>query len=229
MGKYIREDALQEQRRAKIETIPYVQEKLERWANKVIVGYEGKPTEQHKEGDVWEENDKTWTIKNGIKQTVDKLQYAKTPWFCPKCGRVMNHPLHDKFYRIRGACFDCVIDWEGKMRVGGVWPTYEKKLLRENEKSWLEDQIQRERSIIDEFTEPQIHFENGGWEKLATKEQFVSWFETVAKDIETLRGRLSQIKKEEKEDANEYQKLDEWLLQNPWTTQPTRADGSQKS
>ena len=36
------------------------------------VGYK-KKTEDYKEGDIWIENRKTWTIKNGIKQTISKL------------------------------------------------------------------------------------------------------------------------------------------------------------
>ena len=36
------------------------------------IGYT-KEYVEHKEGDVWEENGKQWTIKNGIKQTVTKL------------------------------------------------------------------------------------------------------------------------------------------------------------
>ena len=38
----------------------------------IQTGYE-KKDEVHKEGDVWIEDGKKWTIKNGIKQTVTKL------------------------------------------------------------------------------------------------------------------------------------------------------------
>ena len=37
----------------------------------VQVGYE-KQNQEYQEGDVWEDSGKTWTIKNGIKQTVTK-------------------------------------------------------------------------------------------------------------------------------------------------------------
>ena len=40
------------------------------------VGY-NKKEENHKEGDVWTEGRKTWTIKNCIKQTVSKLDAIK--------------------------------------------------------------------------------------------------------------------------------------------------------
>ena len=56
------------------------------------IGYNKKQVE-HKEGDVWTENKKTWTIKNGIKQTVSKLDSIKKevfmPLCCPNCGKVM--------------------------------------------------------------------------------------------------------------------------------------------
>ena len=40
------------------------------------VGYTAK-REDHKEGDIWEEGGKKWTIKDGIKQTYTKLDKAK--------------------------------------------------------------------------------------------------------------------------------------------------------
>ena len=39
-------------------------------------GYK-KVTQRHKEGDIWEENGKTWTIKNGLKQNVLNLILLK--------------------------------------------------------------------------------------------------------------------------------------------------------
>ena len=36
------------------------------------IGYK-KKTIEYKEGDIWTKNKKTWTIKNGIKQSVSKL------------------------------------------------------------------------------------------------------------------------------------------------------------
>ena len=40
------------------------------------VGYQTKK-QDHKEGDIWEENGKQWTIKDGIKQTYTKLDSLK--------------------------------------------------------------------------------------------------------------------------------------------------------
>jgi len=56
------------------------------------IGYT-KEYVEHKEGDVWEENGKQWTIKNGTKQTVTKLDAVRKrvtmPLNCPQCKAPM--------------------------------------------------------------------------------------------------------------------------------------------
>ena len=42
----------------------------------IQIGYKTKQ-KNYKEGDVWKEGRKTWTIKNGIKQTISKLDSIK--------------------------------------------------------------------------------------------------------------------------------------------------------
>ena len=42
----------------------------------IQMGWE-RNQEAHKEGDIWEENGKKWTIKKGIKQSVTKLDEIK--------------------------------------------------------------------------------------------------------------------------------------------------------
>ena len=87
-------------------------------------GYQ-KSHQRHKEGDVWEENGKKWTIKNGIKQNVTKFDNAKkairTPLACPKCGGPMNYHLSKKMYKIHGFCFDCTINYEAELRKVGLY------------------------------------------------------------------------------------------------------------
>ena len=77
------------------------------------VGYKKKRVD-YKEGDVWVENKKTWTIKDGIKQTVSKLDAIKKeifmPLCCPKCSKVMKKRLDKPNYKVHKMCFDCVID-----------------------------------------------------------------------------------------------------------------------
>ena len=99
------------------------------------VGYKKKRIE-YKEGDVWKENGKTWTIKNGIKQTISKLDAIKKevfmPLCCPKCGKVMKKRLDKPNYKVHKMCFDCVVDYEHKLRVNDEYDDYVKKLQLKN-------------------------------------------------------------------------------------------------
>ena len=99
------------------------------------IGYNTKQ-EDHKEGDVWVENKKTWTIKNGIKQTISKLDIIKKevfmPLCCPECNNVMKKRLDKPNYKIHKKCFDCVIDFEHKLKIRGEYDDYIKKLKAKN-------------------------------------------------------------------------------------------------
>ena len=99
------------------------------------IGYNTKQKD-YKEGDVWTEGRKTWTIKNGIKQTISKLDKIKKevfmPLCCPECGNVMKKRLDKPHYRIHKKCYDCVIDFEGKLKVKGEYENYIKNLKGKN-------------------------------------------------------------------------------------------------
>ena len=99
------------------------------------IGYNKKQTE-YKEGDIWTENKKTWTIKNGIKQTISKLDKIKrevfTPLCCPNCGKVMKAHLDKPNYRVHKKCLNCVIEHEHKLKIRGEYDSYIKKLEAKN-------------------------------------------------------------------------------------------------
>ena len=105
-------------------------------------GYK-KSSKRYKEGDIWEENGKQWTIKNGIKQNITKLDSAKKairiPLACPKCGGSMKHWLAKKMYKIHGFCFDCTIDMEAELRKAGLYDQYEQRMMQSNMKSFAKD------------------------------------------------------------------------------------------
>jgi len=109
--------------------------------SKTSVGY-SKIEEERKEGDVWEEGDKTWTIKNGILKTVSKLSkirsYTKLPFAC-QCGQSLKHHLDKTAYRQKGECYTCLLKEETKYRLNGTWEEYASDKRKENVKSWMED------------------------------------------------------------------------------------------
>jgi hypothetical protein len=109
----------------------------------ILTGWEKKQAD-HKEGDVWEELGRSWTIKNGIKQTLTKLDGFKKlvvlPLCCPKCSKPMKaSDLNKKMYSIYSACFNCAIDIEAKMKQEGTFQDYEKQMINSNKNASLED------------------------------------------------------------------------------------------
>ena len=95
------------------------------------IGYT-KNDEFHEEGDIWEEDGRQWTIKDGIKQNLTKLDKAKKahvmPIFCPKCKQNMKKRFDKDYYNIHKMCFDCVIDFEAELKRIGAFEEYEKNI-----------------------------------------------------------------------------------------------------
>lgn len=95
------------------------------------VGY-SKKEEFHKEGDVWEEKGKTWTIKDGIKKNITKLKKARklgiAPLFCPECNKVMKQQLDKSFYFLHKKCHTCVSQFETRLKAEGKWEEYQNSI-----------------------------------------------------------------------------------------------------
>jgi hypothetical protein len=94
----------------------------------IQVGYRPYYVERT-EGDEWEENNRKWTIKNGLKQTVTRLDRVKKlvvmPLCCPKCEKPMTKGRIDKYmYSIHQKCLDCVIEYETRLKIEGKFGQY---------------------------------------------------------------------------------------------------------
>jgi len=125
------------------------------------IGYQ-KAYVAYGEGDVWEENGRTWTIKDGIRQNITKLDKAKkalqVPLTCPKCGGSMKHWLSQKMYKIHGFCFDpCVVEYEAELIKNGLYQQYEQSMIKGGLKAfladleqWVKDQINTTHTFVTE-------------------------------------------------------------------------------
>ncbi len=102
------------------------------------VGYEHN-TSDHIEGDVWEESGKSWTIKNGLKQNITKLdslkKFIKVPMCCPECGGTMKSNVDKKLYNIHRKCATCVSKIEGLHKLNGTYDEYVKEYVKANMKT----------------------------------------------------------------------------------------------
>lgn len=100
------------------------------------IGYTKEYVER-KEGDIWEENGKQWTIKNGIKMTVTKLdnirKTAQLPLTCPTCHESMAlSRLNKVMYSIHKQCSDCVIKYETELKRSGKFEEYQNNINKQS-------------------------------------------------------------------------------------------------
>ena len=139
-----------------------------------------KADEFHKEGDIWESDGRTWTIKDGIKQNITKLDKAKKahvmPLLCPNCKKVMKNRNDKSFYNLHKKCFNCVIDFEVELRKQGKWEEYQQN-IKNNE---IDKQIEEFKVYMKE----KLNESNDG-------------FVTENGDVEKWVGKLDESKVEE--------------------------------
>ena len=155
------------------------------------VGYT-KSSTKHEEGDIWEENGKTWTIKNGIKITVTKLDQLKNqymiPILCPSCGNKMNHRNDIKMYYIHSMCMECVTKMETKLRKEGKYEEYASNIVRANALSIIEEA----KAIAIDSSKESTSFvtENGDIE------EWVGNSSKIKEEISTFIEHLDKIKQD---------------------------------
>lgn len=146
-----------------------------------------KTSKRHKEGEIWEESGKQWTIKNGLKQNITKLDSAKKaikiPLVCPKCSKPMTSHIDKQCYKINNMCLDCLVDYEVELKKSGLWEQYVLHSRKGNLKYFIEEVEQK----MDEFINEQ-------------DETYV----TEQGDIESWNSNDSQAKIEMSEKLQEY-------------------------
>jgi hypothetical protein len=203
------QDALNDVRRK-------VAEQLKKDGDKLVFGWRGEPEPTRKEGDVWEDvNGRKWTIKNGIRQTVTKLDDAKTPWWCPRCTKPMNHRLDIKFWRIRGHCMDCVIKDESEIRRQGKWEEYEQKIMLRNYIAEVKDKIAELQSYYDTASKPEFLIMNENEKTVLMMEKW---------DI-----NIDQLKTDLQRDIDELKKLLNETIQKYGTGEEDETQGQEVS
>jgi len=165
-------------------------------SSELQIGYSTKK-ENHKEGDIWEENGKQWTIKNGIKQTATKLDNIKKeailPIFCPSCNNIMKKQHDPKMYKIHKMCFDCVIDMEAKLKNEGKFEEYERNIIAQNAESYIKDLEQYLLEAINTSNNQYVS-EKGEverWKGGLNKEKFIKHIET---DIAEFKEKIQNYK-----------------------------------
>ena len=155
------------------------------------IGYT-KINKEYQEGDVWEENGRKWTIKNGIKQNISKLDKLKhltsLPLVCPNCNKPMkNNKQNKQMFSLHKKCFDCVIKYETELKRVGEYDKYERNIVINGLKAHIKE-------LEDIMLDLSVNESN---------ESFI----TEAGDIETWKGNNNHINIIKKELENYITKL----------------------
>jgi hypothetical protein len=165
-------------------------------ATQTQVGYTTKQIDRN-EGDVWEEFGRKWTVKNGIKMSVTKLDRAKksifTPLLCPSCSKPMKTEHDKKMFFIHNQCLDCVIKYETQLKIDGKYQEYEDKIVKANANFALDEFVNGFDSFLDSMSSNNGFVTEQGdiedWHVKALDKQKIR--EQVMKDIEESRAKLN--------------------------------------
>ena len=163
---------------------------------KISTGY-GKSRIVRSEGDVWEVKGKTWTIKNGIRQTISKLDSAReairVPMECPKCGdHRMQHHAYKAMYKKFGMCLNCVVKLEKDLKAAGKFEEFAKELSKSDNEAWLKDKTEEyydwlttinSKSYITEAGD--IEDWSGGKSKETLKKEFDTQVNKIKKELKS--------------------------------------------
>lgn len=108
----------------------------------ISVGYQ-KTTEDHKEGDIWIEDDKKWTIENGIKVNITKLDKAvhttNLPLFCPSCKTVMKPSIDRLIFLQHNTCMNCLTKKETQLKLEGKWEQYQQEIINNDIDNYINE------------------------------------------------------------------------------------------
>lgn len=156
-------------------------------STKIQSGY-SKEEIIHNEGDIWEEKGQKWTIKNGIKQNVTKLDRFKSlsfvPMFCPKCSKLMNHNTDKRMYHLHKMCMNCVSVMETQLKLEGKYEEYEKNIISNNIINTMDD---IEKEYIEFLNTSSNFITEGGdieeWKGKQNKEKLMEEFKAFKEKI----------------------------------------------
>jgi len=159
----------------------------------------GNKRTNYKEGDVWTENGKEWTIRNGLKRTVSKMDAARkqvfTPLACPVCKGSMKHHLDAKMWNFNQRCYSCTIDMEHEILKAGKWEEYQRGRITANANAFCEDMETTLNEFIQDSVTKTNVTEDGLIENWKDADQgFLK--SVVDKEVSELKDKIEKYKNE---------------------------------
>ena len=97
-----------------------------KYKQRVSIGYEGKTTNQRKEGEEWvDARGRRWTIKDGKRKQITKVPprgFDKcNGWEGSDCEKLILKTIDQETYNRMGRCRICQLEFEADLHRKGKW------------------------------------------------------------------------------------------------------------
>ena len=97
-----------------------------KYKQRVSVGYQGKTTNQRKEGEEWTDaRGRSWTIKDGKRKQITKVPprgFDKcNGWEGSDCEKLILKTIDQQTYNRMGRCRVCQLEFEADLHRKGKW------------------------------------------------------------------------------------------------------------
>ena len=97
-----------------------------KYKERVSIGYEGKTTNQRKEGEEWvDARGRSWKLENGNRKHITKVPprgFDK----CNDCSKLILKTIDQDTYNRMQRCYHCQIDFECVLKEKGEWEDWVK-------------------------------------------------------------------------------------------------------
>ena len=97
-----------------------------KYRERVSIGYEGKTTNQRKEGEEWvDARGRRWTLKDGKRKQITKIPprgFDKcNGWEGSECRKLILKTIDQETYNRMGRCRICQVEFEADLYRKGKW------------------------------------------------------------------------------------------------------------
>jgi len=178
------------------------------------VGYIGDSKKYREEGEKWKDADGIeWQKKNGQNIRLTKTQGDLIrEMIDQKCGCGQNirwgSKIDQKFFNRTGLCANCLIDYETKLRILGIYPDYEAYKLISYEVGAIKDIKEKLKEVIKFFTK-----DSGDVQMICNSEGFIErWkhnnpeeiLDGAKRDLKLANKRILLLSKEKTKMKKKY-------------------------
>ena len=113
-----------------------------KYKERVSIGYEGKTTNQRKEGEEWTDaRGRSWTIKDGKRKQITKVPprgFDKcNGWEGSDCRKLILKTIDQETYNRMGRCRICQLEFEADLHRKGEWQAWVTEMEKKRWESIL--------------------------------------------------------------------------------------------